>query len=74
MMTERRMRHLPVIAQGRLAGIVSIGDIKHLLDEKQLEIPALTDYIAGKYPGERFHRPSVPQYAGDGPAYRRRGP
>src|SRR5690348_3152761 len=37
-MTIARIRHLPVIAQGALVGIVSIGDlVKHRLDEKELE-------------------------------------
>ncbi len=51
-MTTRRVRHLPVLAEGRLLGLVSIGDVvKDLLDERGFEIQALTDYIAGKYPG-----------------------
>jgi signal-transduction protein with cAMP-binding, CBS, and nucleotidyltransferase domain len=50
-MTTARIRHLPVIENGRLAGIVSIGDIiKHLSKEQKAEIRYLTDYIAGKYP------------------------
>jgi CBS domain-containing protein len=49
LMTERRFRHVPVLdAEGRLAGIVSIGDVvKHRLDEIQLEADAMRDYIAG---------------------------
>ena len=50
-MTTARIRHLPVVEDGRLAGIVSIGDIiKHLTKEQKAEIQYLTDYIAGKYP------------------------
>jgi CBS domain-containing protein len=45
-MTERRVRHLPVLVDGRLAGIVSIGDIvKQRLDELQDERDQLVDYV-----------------------------
>jgi CBS domain-containing protein len=48
MMTERRVRHAPVVADGRLLGIVSIGDIvKIRIDELETERSALADYIAG---------------------------
>ena len=51
-MTQERVRHLPVVASGRLAGIVSIGDVvRHLSAEHRVEIRYLTDYITGKYPG-----------------------
>jgi CBS domain-containing protein len=47
-MTERRVRHLPVIADGRVAGIVSIGDVvKQRLDETELEVETLRSYVAG---------------------------
>ncbi len=43
-MTLAKIRHLPVIDQGRLKGIVSIGDlVKHRLDEKALEANVLLD-------------------------------
>ena len=46
-MTESRIRHLPVIEDGALAGIISIGDIvKHRLEELEAESHALRDYIA----------------------------
>lgn len=46
-MTEQRIRHLPVIADGRLSGIVSIGDIvKHRLAEIEDEAEALRQYVA----------------------------
>jgi signal-transduction protein with cAMP-binding, CBS, and nucleotidyltransferase domain len=52
MMTSERIRHLPVIEEGRLVGLVSIGDVvKHLSRERAAEVRYLTDYIAGKYPG-----------------------
>ena len=46
MMTERRVRHAPVVLDGSLRGIVSIGDIvKNRIDELETERAALTDYI-----------------------------
>ena len=48
MMTERRVRHAPVVDDGGLQGIVSIGDVvKIRLGELQAERTALTDYITG---------------------------
>ncbi|NMR19061.1 CBS domain-containing protein [Cellulomonas fimi] len=48
-MTERRIRHLPVVADGRLAGIVSIGDVvKQRIAEVQDERDQLTTYITGR--------------------------
>ena len=45
-MTQHRVRHLPVLENGRLAGIVSIGDVvKSRLDEMELEASVLRDYI-----------------------------
>ena len=45
-MTEGKFRHVPVVEQGRLLGIVSIGDVvKHRLAEMEHEQEALRDYI-----------------------------
>ena len=47
-MTNRRIRHLPVVADGRLRGIVSIGDlVKNRLDEVEFEASSLRSFIAG---------------------------
>ena len=43
-MTIARIRHVPVVDQERLAGIVSIGDlVKHRLEEKELEANVLLE-------------------------------
>ena len=46
LMTRRRIRHLPVIEEGRLAGFVSIGDlVKYRIDKIEAEALAMRDYI-----------------------------
>jgi CBS domain-containing protein len=46
MMTARRFRHLPVVTDGALVGIVSIGDVvKHHVAEVEMEATAMRDYI-----------------------------
>jgi CBS domain-containing protein len=48
LMTDRRIRHVPVVVDDRLAGIVSIGDVvKHRIEELQSERDQLTAYITG---------------------------
>jgi CBS domain-containing protein len=50
-MSDRRIRHLPVVDQGRLVGLVSIGDlVKQTAKDHKFHIQYLTDYICGKYP------------------------
>ena len=45
-MTAGKFRHMPVVEQGRLGGIISIGDVvKHRLEEMEREQEALRDYI-----------------------------
>lgn len=51
-MTENRIRHVPIVEAGKLKGLVSIGDVvKALMTEKDVENKYLKDYIADKYPG-----------------------
>lgn len=46
-MTDRRIRHMPVLRDGRLAGLVSIGDlVKRKIAETQAETESLKAYIA----------------------------
>jgi CBS domain-containing protein len=48
LMTQRRIRHLPVLRDGELYGIVSIGDVvKNRLDEVEYEASSLRSFIAG---------------------------
>ena len=48
LMTEKRFRHLPVVEDGRLVGIVSIGDlVKAIISEQRFMIEQLEHYITG---------------------------
>ena len=47
-MTDRRIRHLPVMEEGKLVGIISIGDlVKTIISEQKFTIEQLERYIAG---------------------------
>jgi CBS domain-containing protein len=47
LMTEKKIRHLPVVEQGRVAGVLSIGDlVKAVIEDQQREIAELQRYIA----------------------------
>jgi CBS domain-containing protein len=49
LMSDKRIRHLPVIEEGKLLGIVSIGDlVKAQITDRDFMIEQLTDYITGK--------------------------
>ena len=48
LMTKYRFRHLPVVENGHLTGIISIGDVvQSIIKEKENEISDLQDYIQG---------------------------
>jgi CBS domain-containing protein len=50
-MTEKRIRHLPVIANGSLRGVISIGDlVKEVISSQNATLEQLRDYISGGYP------------------------
>jgi CBS domain-containing protein len=52
LMTERHVRHLPVVDRGAVVGLVSIGDlVKWTIGGQAHAIEALEGYIAGSYPG-----------------------
>jgi CBS domain-containing protein len=52
LMTEKKIRHLPVLDNGKLVGIISIGDVvKSVIDKQKVEIDGLRNYITGSYPG-----------------------
>jgi CBS domain-containing protein len=47
LMTHKRIRHLPVVEDDRLVGVISIGDVvRALVEEQQFTIQALQSYIA----------------------------
>lgn len=50
-MTEKRIRHLPVVADGELRGVISIGDlVKQVISTQSATLEQLKDYISGGYP------------------------
>ena len=50
-MTQERIRHLPVVNEGAVVGMISIGDlVKHLSQQHEVEVRYLTEYITGLHP------------------------
>jgi len=50
LMTDKHIRHLPVCKDGKLAGIISIGDVvKAIIGQQKVTIENLENYIMGKY-------------------------
>lgn len=48
LMTEKKIRHLPVMAEGRIVGLISIGDlVQAIIEEQKEEIRHLEQYISG---------------------------
>lgn len=51
-MTSARVRHIPVLSEGRLMGLVSIGDlVKQISENQEVHINTLEEYINDSYPG-----------------------
>ncbi len=52
LMTDRKIRHLPVLRDGALAGVVSIGDlVRARLSEAEGEVEGLKHFVSGGYTG-----------------------
>ena len=50
LMTDKHIRHLPVCKDGKLAGVISIGDVvKAIMTQQKVTIENLENYIMGKY-------------------------
>ena len=51
-MTENRVRHIPIMEKNELKGLISIGDVVSAqINVREVENRYLIDYIEGKYPG-----------------------
>ncbi|MBD3615111.1 MAG: CBS domain-containing protein [Gracilimonas sp.] len=52
LMTDKKIRHLPVVDEEKVVGVISIGDVvKTVIAKQKVEINSLRDYIGGGYPG-----------------------
>jgi len=50
LMTSKQIRHLPIMNQGKLSGIVTLGDVvKKIISEQKLTIDELENYVTGGY-------------------------
>ncbi len=51
-MTDKRVRHLPVVVEERVEGVISIGDVvRGIIDDHEFTIQQLTNYISGGFGG-----------------------
>lgn len=49
LMTDKRVRHLPVVIEERVVGVISIGDVvRSIIEDKEFYIQQLTNYITGR--------------------------
>jgi len=49
--SERRIRHVPIVEEGKVLGVISQGDLNHwLVRNQQAEVAQLVEYVTGKYP------------------------
>ena len=70
MMTENRIRHLPVVDHGALVGIVTIGDaVKAVMAEQAATINHLASYISGDLAPDPGPVPKGFSAAGPGPVF-----
>jgi len=52
LMTDKKFRHLPIMEDERVIGVISVGDlIKQIISKQKVEIDHLKSYIGGSYPG-----------------------
>ena len=52
LMTNRRVRHLPVARDNRIVGVVSIGDmVRWIIHDRERQVDELRGYVVGQYPG-----------------------
>ena len=54
-MTDRRIRHIPVVQDAKIIGVLSIGDaVKYRMQQLEFERDQLNNYVAGGQPPQRF--------------------
>lgn len=50
--TDRRLRHLPVVEEGKVVGLITSGDLtRWIIRDREFHIQQLVEYIVGRYPG-----------------------
>jgi CBS domain-containing protein len=49
--SQKRIRHLPVVEEGHVVGVISQGDLNHwLVRNREVEVNQLVEFVTGKYP------------------------